>query len=125
MNIIKSVSFLSNLGKTSRVFVEFNSGKKAYFDIRANADGVRKIISDPKIISQEEIAAVKAVAKIDGKWTEYGDAAEQSRRNGEIIDLVKSRKFEYTYDRNGEITGCVEIKSTESNLFDSAHGIEG
>lgn len=120
MDTIKKVSFMEVLGRVDRVYVEFTNGRMAHFDIREDETGKRRIFSKPSLISQEEIAAVKAVAKVDGKWTEYGYDEERAR-NREIIELVESGKYEYTYDNQGRITGCIEIKTKSSNLFGSMY----
>jgi len=118
MDTIKQVSFAKENGKVSVVWVVFETGRTATLQIR-EADGKRKIFSKPSDISKEEIVEVKRLAKRDGEWKEYG--YEDCKSNQEIIDMVKSGKYEYTYDQEGRITGCQEIKTTEPNLFGSAH----
>lgn len=122
MDTIKKVSFAEVLGRVDRVYVEFTNGRKAYFDIRDDGTGTRKIFSKSSIISQEEIAAVKAVAKVDGKWIEYG-YNEQTKRNQELHDMVARGEAKYAYDREGMINGIETVtkKNDSDNLFDSMY----
>jgi hypothetical protein len=125
MDTIKKVSFAKVLGRVDRVYVEFSSGRKAYFDIREDENGKRRIFSNPSLISQEEIIAVKLVAKVDGKWTEYGYDEEYDREQ-KLTEMVKRGEAIYTYDREGMISGVEKIiKKNDGFLFDSAHGLEG
>jgi len=127
MNTIKQVSahnFKSELELlgASRVYAEFKDGKKVYFDIKIK-DGKRGLYLGD--CTREDYEEVKKVARSeDGTWHDFG-YEEIHARNTEIIEAVESGKAHYTFDDEGEITGCKFYTNEPGFAFTTAHGLEG